>query len=395
MTTLMLLSSCGTVHQRFLQGDVIGFADEVQTSYAAPRGLFSELKSQERPWDLLNASEKAKMRQELTTIIPRGNNTTAYYAMELATERIKYVRRHYAKNDPQTKYYIFLLTDGIDNASPALAQKEKKILFSRTPEQYQKRLQKKLKSAMGLFANNTFEVYPMMFEGEDMQASKKRNRMSDEQFKAKTAEDMKCFRYSSIGEAPELISADNFRTIIEELKKKFVSSNYTFRVPKSYVNKNIRMNFENRHGQKISLIGNLQKMGFSYVLKNIQFDSPQATYHLKSRFCTEQGKSLVAHASPEGNDPLNVYFTIEDMRIGNSPYFPVKEKVEQEYEESNNFWQLNSEYQEVTKGAINTYFLLVVDGSNSLDGKNKQQNGFEQETDMAKEILDMLTERKH
>ena len=395
MTTALLLSSCGTVHYRFLQGDVIGFSDKVETSYDAPRGFFSELKPQLRPRDLLNASDKASMRQELTTIIPRGENTAAYYAMELATERIKYVRRKYAKNDPQTKYYIFLLTDGLDNASPEVAKQEKKILFSRTPEQYQKRLQKKLKGAMGLFAKNTFEVYPMMFEGEAMQSSKQRNKMSDAQFKQKVAEDMKCFRYSSVGEAPELISADNFRTIIEELRKKFISSTYTFRIPKSYVNKNIRMNFENRHGKKISLTGKLQKKGFSYVFSNIQFDDPSTTYYLKSRFCTEQGKSLIAHANPEGADPLNVYFTIEDIRIGNSPYFPVGEKVEQEYETSNDFWQLNSEYREVTKGAINTYFLLVVDGSRSLDGKNNQQNGFKQETDMAKEILDMLTEKRH
>ena len=254
VTSVLLLSSCGTPKNRFLQGDVIGFSDRVQTSYDNP-----QLKHPLRPWNLLNEEEKAKMRQELTTIIPRGENTAAYYAMELATERIKYVRRHYAENDPQTKYYIFLLTDGLDNASPEVAKREKKILFSRTPEQYQKRLQKKLKGAMGLFAKNTFEVYPMMFEGEDMKTSINRNKkMSEAQFKQEVAESMDCFRYSSKGNAPELISADNYRTIIEELRKKFISSTYTFRVPKSYVNKKIRMNFENRHGKKITLTGTLQ-----------------------------------------------------------------------------------------------------------------------------------------
>ncbi|MBQ7192039.1 MAG: hypothetical protein IJS00_04105 [Paludibacteraceae bacterium] len=92
---------------------------------------------------------------------------------------------------------------------------------------------------------------------------------------------------------------------------------------------------------------------------------------------------------------MNAYFTIEDIRLEGFPYFPIGEKVEQEYESAANFWQLNSEYQEVTKGAVNTYFLLVIDGSRSLDGKNGEQNGFEQETDMAVQILDMLTERLH
>ncbi|MBQ7192387.1 MAG: hypothetical protein IJS00_05900 [Paludibacteraceae bacterium] len=262
----LFLSSCATQHTRFLQGDVIGFSDEVRTSYRCPRGMFSTFKEQNAAWNLLDDDQVGRMRTEIKELPPRGQNTAAYYAMELAAERIKYIRRHYAKNDPQTKYYIFLLTDGLDNASPELAKKEKKILFSKTPEQYQKRLQKKLKGAMGWFAKNTFEVYPMMFEGEDMQATKTRNRISDEQFKEKLAKDMECFRYSSTGEAPELISADNYQVIIEKLKHTFVSSSYTFRVPKSYVNKKIRMNFENRKGQKISLIGVLKKQGFSYIL---------------------------------------------------------------------------------------------------------------------------------
>lgn len=393
--TISLLTSCATVNTRFLQGDVIGFSDEVNASYECPKGMFSFLKKQDRGWDLLNEAEKYTMRTQLKTIIPRGENTAAYYAMELAAERIKYVRRHYAKNDPQTKYYIFLLTDGLDNASPSAAKNDKKILFDITPEQYQVRLQKKLKGAMGWFAKNTFEVYPMMFEGEDMQATKARNKMSDSQFKQKLVKDMECFRYSSVGLAPELISAGDYKTIINKLREKFVSSSYTFRVPKSYMNKQIRMNFENTSGQKISLLGKLQKSGFSCILGDITLDNPKATYLKSSRFCSAKGKNLVAHASPSGEDPLNYYFTIEDLRLAGSPYFPHPQKVEQEYESSADFWQLNSEYREVTSGAINTYFLLVIDGSRSLDGKNGKQHGFEQETDMAVEILDMLTEKKH
>lgn len=390
-SAILVLTSCKTIHTRYLQGDVIGFADRVETSYNAPRGLFSVLKPQDRRgWDLLdNAQERETMRKQIQTIIPRGENTTAYYAMELATERIKYMRRH--MHDPQTKYYIFLITDGLDNASPELAKKEKKILFSKTPEQYKERLQKKLKHTMGWFAKNTFEVYPMMFEGEDMQETKDRNHMSNAQFKQKLEQDMECFRYSSVGEAPKLISADNFKTIIGELKKKFVTSSYTFRVPRSYANKKVRMNFKDARGQKVSLTGTLKKSGFSYVLTDISLDNPQATYSKTSRFCSKDGATFVAHAAPTGKDELNTYFTIEDFRIGTTPYFPQKKSVEQEYESSPGFWQLNSEYHEVAAGIINTYFLLVIDGSTSLDGKNKKQNGFELETKMALDIMDMLT----
>ena len=393
VTLVIILSSCATTKTRFLRGDVIGFSNEVQTSYNAPKGMFSFFKPQERGWDLLNDQERAEMRRQIKTIIPRGNNTAAYYAMELATERIKYIRRHEANNDPQTKYYIFLLTDGLDNASLEVAKKDKKILFTRTVEQYQRRLQRKLKGAMGLFAKNTFEVYPMMFVGEDMQDSKLRNKMTDQQFKQKLSQDMKCFRYSSVGEAPELISAEDYATIITELRNKFISSTYTFRIPKSYVNKKICMNFENRLGHKISLFGTLKKSGFQYVLSDIEFNDSLATYLKTSRFCSNGGLNLRSHAAME-EDQLNVYFTIEDLRLDNLPYFPVGNKIEQLYESEPNFWQLNSEYKEVTKGAINTYFLLVIDGSRSLDGKNGKQNGFALETDMAIQILDMLTDRK-
>lgn len=50
-----------------------------------------------------------------------------------------------------------------------------------------------------------------------------------------------------------------------------------------------------------------------------------------------------------------------------------RDRVEQEIAESG-FWQINSEYQEAPWQSVDTYFVLVVDGSRSLDGKNHDQN---------------------
>ncbi|MBO4738082.1 MAG: hypothetical protein J5606_00815 [Bacteroidales bacterium] len=219
---MFLLLSCATQHDNFFRGDVIGFSDKPTTSYRADRGLFMNLKPQSPPYNLLEGNETSKIRTDIKTV-PRGNNTTAYYAMELAAKRVNYIRRKIAKRDPLTKYYIFLLTDGLDNASSQVAKNEKRILFNRTPKQYQKRVHRQLKNAMGWFSKNTFEVYPMMYEGEDLLETKERNKLTDAQFKEMLKQDMECFRYSSEGKekAPELISADNFQSIITELRSHF------------------------------------------------------------------------------------------------------------------------------------------------------------------------------
>lgn len=384
---LMLLTGCGVINNRFLRGDVIGFSDRVEPSYYYEPGLFQVFKQQSAPYNLCTEEGQDALSISLNSI-SRGMNTTAYYAVEQAADRVKYIRRKVAKNDPQTKYYIFLLTDGLDNASPQVAKNDGVFWFDKTPEQYKKRLQRKLKGAMGLFAKNTFEVYPMMFEGEDIQANRERNNWTEERYQQYLQQQMECFRYSSTGEAPQLISSDNFEEIIMELRQQFLSSSYTFGVSKSQVNKQIRMNFVNEDNQKIVLTGTLHKSGFSYVLDDVKIDG--GTYLTTSQYCKKGGIQLLEVQRDKYD--INAYFTIEDLRIGKAPYFPLRDRVEQEIAEGG-FWQINSEYQEAPWQSVDTYFVLVVDGSRSLDGKNHDQNGFENEIDMANKIVDMLLPR--
>ncbi|MBP5516231.1 MAG: hypothetical protein J6X86_04690 [Bacteroidales bacterium] len=373
--SIMLFSSC-TEHKQFFRGDVIGFSDEVETSYTTTsRGMFMNFKPQSAPYNLLNENDVTKMKYSIDKV-PRGNNTSAYYAMELAAQRVKYIRKKIARNDPKTRYYIFLLTDGLDNSSPQVAKKDGRIMFSISPEKYQKRIQRKLKHAMGLWHKNEFEVYTLMYEGDDIEEAKRMNNMTDEQYDKILRNSMECFRYSSNGEAPELISANNFDSIIEKTKEKLKQTSYTFRVAKSYAGKKIRMNFKNNEGEEVTLTATLKKSLSSYSLTDVAL-SNGATATIKAI----------------SGDNINALFVIEDFQLKDGhAYYPKKSATTQDYEIQPGLWQRNSEYIEKTNEMINTYFILVIDGSRSLDGKNHDKNGFEEETDLAKEIMEIMME---
>ncbi len=380
------MASCGTPNKLFFRGDVIGFSNTPVTSYQANRGLLMNIQHQSDPYDLMQDQDLKAMRSQIKAT-PRGDNTTSYYAMELAAKRVKWIRRKVAKNDPQTKYYIFLLTDGLDNASPQVAKNEKRILFNRTPEQYKKRVQRKLKQAMGLFHKNLFEVYPMLYEGDDIK-DLKRN-VSQDKYEEMLSLYMDCLRFSSQGResAPELIHAEDFGEIAKKLNKKFHTASYTFRIPKSYCGKRIRMTFENDKKQVVTLEAELQKVLTSYYLTDIKL-SNGAT--IANNIKIQADKSF----EESQNDKINAYFVIDDFELNGNTYFPVPKKVKQEYEVSSGIWQINSEYREVVLSAIDTYFVVVIDGSKSLDGKSGTQKNFEKETKLATDIIDILSKKK-
>ena len=49
---LLLLTGCGTINNRFLRGDVIGFSDKVEPSYYSEPGMFQVFKQQGHPYNL-------------------------------------------------------------------------------------------------------------------------------------------------------------------------------------------------------------------------------------------------------------------------------------------------------------------------------------------------------
>ena len=142
------------------------------------------------------------------------------------------------------------------------------------------------------------------------------------------------------------------------------------------------MEFEDNRGRKVTMNATLTKSMSTYTLKDISFSDGVT---IKDR------KISLKSVEYNQSDNVNAYFVIEDFRLNGIAYYPAGKKVVQTYEAEPGFWQLNSEYEEVTESAINTYFILVIDGSKSLDGKNNKQNGFAEEIEMANTIKDILS----
>lgn len=389
MIVLFAFSSCSRENYLFLKGDVIGFSEDAKTSYSAEKGLFKNLKEQSAPYDLTTKEGIDDIRYFIRNDVPRGTNTSAYYAMELACDRIKYVRKHVAGNDDNIKYYIFLLTDGLDNNSKQAALNAKQHIFP--VKDYQKLLQKKLRKTMG-WSKNIFEVYPMLYEGDDIKSIMSENNMDEKSYQQMLREQFECFRYSSTGEAPELIYADNFEEIFSELRKKFVSSSYEFRVPKSYVGHKIRMKFVSLEGKEAEMTGFLKKTLGSYSLEDIEVTGMNIDI-INSKYATQSGKGIKA-STRQDSSKSNIFFHIEGLELDGKAFIVGRgnEDVKQYYQ-NNGIWIVNSEYSTENYATLLSYFIIVIDGSKSLDGINNNGDGFVKEQKMALDIIDLLVPR--
>lgn len=385
---LLGVTSCSTVRLSYLRGDVIGFSQDVRTSYQAGQGPFRALEQQSEPYDLLKDDDVARMHAFIDNDIPRGMNTSAYYAMELAVDRIKYIRKHSARGDKFTKYYIFLLTDGLDNSSAIAAENAGLTLAPIDPDKYPERLKQKLEKAMGR-SRNTFEVYPMLYEGDDIRSIMQTNNLDTATFHNYLRQKFECFRYSSVGRAPELIFSDNYRRIFADMRERFISSSYEFRVPKGFAGRKVKMRFMSSKGEEGELTGSFVRNGNSYTLQNLELKGMEINMR-SSAYATDDGHTLIAVTSNDSTNS-NVYFRIEELRRDGKA-FVVGDRARDvnQYYYDNGLWIVNSEYNSERIVNLDTYFILVVDGSMSLDGPDGNSNGFEAEKQMAREIINLV-----
>lgn len=386
---IFAFTSCSRVNYGYLKGDVIGFSQNVVTSYDAENGMLKNNKNQKAAYNLNTNEGKNAMIQFIDNEIPRGSNTSAYYAMELACDRIKYIRRHETGSDRYTKYYIFLLTDGLDNSSAQAAKNAGQHFIPVKTEDYPDYLQKKLRKVMG-WTSNTFEVYPMLYEGDDIKRIMTENNLDRKSYEEYLRSKFECFRYSSTGNPPALVFADDFKKIFSEMRERFISSSYEFRIPKSYAGRRIRMKFISNQGKVAELTGDFKKNLFNYTLENIQVNG--MTINIKdSQFSIREGTGIQA-ISQQDSTKSNVFFRIEELKcdgkafvVGDGP-----NDVTQYYKDDN-LWIVNSEYNTENFVNIDTYFIIVIDGSKSLDGPNGNSNGFSAEKKMAKDIIEMVS----
>jgi len=376
LVPLMALSSC-KIHESMAKADFIGFSSDIQPSFSSNEGAFKNWTTQSEPMDLLS-NEKAFI--EVVNNVTTDDNTALYYATDRAIDRLRYVRRKVVDYDPQTLYYVFIISDGLDNASVKVSHNHNQALLVSTPEQYQKRIARRLKNCMGISQNNV-TVYPMVLKGKDLQQVQRNNKMSDADFDAYLKDQFACFRYSTREVVPEVNIHTSFNDIYEQLKDEFLHSEYTFRVAKDYEGKYIRMTVKNQQGEKAQIEGTLKRTGISsYVLKDLVLNGVKADLR-DCRYVSMNKRDLKSQQNAYRSE--NVFFVLPDMRSSKTNALFMPEETIQEYQ-NGTIWQQNTEYTKKMKSNPNTYCIFLMDASKSMG------NDIEDAKTCVKKIVNMI-----
>ena len=373
---VLLGASCAVQHEAIM-ADAIRFSDDAVTSYTHKDGKFKNLYNQSSPYLLYDKNGFNKAGKEDLQKFIRGKETgkatAGYYALDLALDRTEYVRKHQFKNDPFTKSYIIYMTDGLDNASVQVAHNHKQLWFITKESSYAKRIQKKMKRVMGVckLQQNTFQVFPIMFLGEDMQENmKKRGANTLEERKKLAAEDMQYYRGASKGTTvPEVLVETDYKQIGKGFEGVLASSGFEFHVPVGYRDQRIRMKLTNEQGQHIEIEGLLTKMAGEWWLKEITYSDgvtiPDQRYAFRNKPLRE-----VAAVNKDDTKSLMVIFRLDDIRL-DGKNFKVQEAV-QEHERAG-FFETNTEYEMLKRNLSDSYVLMILDVSSSLRERLKDE----------------------
>ena len=364
----LLMASCSVQHDVFMRGDVIKFSDALTTSY----------KEGERPTDFDPKSKTHKsdymriMGFVTDTVIGRGNNTAALYAFDEACNRVKFIRKNVAKNDMKTKYYMILLTDGLDNVSCQVAKNMGKGNYS-TIQKYHEAWKRKMEKAMGR-KKNYFVTYPCMYAGDDMKKMKRENfntgneEQDSIQFTKYLEKQMSNYCFASKGNvAPRAIVAYTFDELKQNFFSQFENQNFEFHVPKGYVGKRIKMELTDDSGYKCSFEGTFVKKGSNFMLQNVKYDGLTINT-TNSDFVRKGGNELIAFNN-DSKDELTAWFRLTELKqLGNGgrdiKMTQTKSEVAQKFFEE--IWLTNSEYKSQANKDRNAYIIIAIDGSKSL-----------------------------
>lgn len=391
---VLLMASCATTHEIML-ADVITFADDANTSYTYRKGPFKNLFRQSQPYEVYkngkyNRKEAAAVKGKLDAIATTsGFNTAGYYALDLGLDRVKYVRKKVLKGDKQTRYYIIYLTDGLDNTSVQVAKNNRQGNY-KNEQQYIKKLDKKKSKLMGGGKNQQcFQIYPMLYIGDDLTKIQKQNKMNDTQFLNWAAEQMKPFEGASKGwEKQDAMLATDWTNLAEQLEEKFTSASYEFYVPKGYLNKRVRMTLHDENGVETTIEGFYTKKGGKYILKEVELKGG-----LSSKTGQTGNRSNLSVVTSFNNDDKKSdksWFKVENLNCngqnykvytGSNPDLAPK----QDYLDKN-YWLFNSEYEKSARASVNTYILFVADVSASLGA-----DGPIAESELLKGFYNMVT----
>ena len=396
----LLLMSCATPQKSMVLGDVIKFSDDVVRSYNYQDANHKNRHNKPYNLDLnsnkISRQDAFKERGEIMKFISdstigRNTNTAAIYAMDEACDRVKYIRKRIAKNDPDTKYYMVLLTDGLDNVSCQVAKNKHKGNYKNTAK-YLSKWQTKMGKAMGN-KKNYFVTYPCMYAGSDMEQIKQSNFKGDSiAFMQFLNEQLEGYRFASKGNSkPKAIIEGDMEILLNRFKAEFNKQNFEFHIPKGYVGKRVRMVIVDSlyNNKEYTIEGDFIQKGSKYILQDVEYKG--MTINTKnSDWVKNGGKQLIAFNN-DSKDALLAVFRINDLqRLGAGEKREIelsKCNVSQTYREGS-VWMINSEYAKQAQKEKNAYIIIAIDGSESLGNMRKA------ELDIAGKIVNYVLQLK-
>ena len=399
---ILVMASCATTHKIML-ADVITFSDDAQASYSTPNKakqlppyvIYQEDEVDNTSADNYKANGAFALKKQLTNFDKlQGKNTAGYYAMDLGLDRVKYVKNKILKGDKQSKFYIIYITDGLDNISVQAAKNHNKGSYASLKQYIEKQNQKKKKLMGGGKDQQLFQIYPMVYLGDDLKKIQEANKMSDAQFKEWMLKNMEGFTGSSQGwTAPRPMLSENWDSLAFELKDKFTAASYEFYIPKGYLNKRIRMTLHDDHipSHRTYIEGIYTKKGNKYMLRNVELKNGLFS-NLDKEGSKNGGRltnfSTILSFNNDDTKATESWFRIENLSFEydknnekaskNYKVYTGEEKdfvPKQEYEDGG-FWLYNSEYDGSALATVNTYILFIADVSSSLgtEGPKKESD---------------------
>ena len=380
----LLFGSCVTAHEG-IEADIAGFSDGVYGRINV-KNYNKKGKNMVPPFTISNTEGLVQMKNTVDMMRPQDVNTSLYFAKDFAAKRVKFVRKKILKRDPDARIYMIIMTDGLENSS---LQAAKNNHFGRygSIQKYQKAVKKRTKKAMG--KHNFWQVYPIVFIGQDLVNSFKDNNINDEksqqEFIKREFEPMRGAKGAPLKKndnvSPEVITSTDVEQLAEHFRQEFTAASFGFHIPKGYVDQKVKMQFfTDESGDKPAgeFAGIYKKKGSKYIFKiteksnGLTFLVPNKKNVLKS---TNKKKSDLISKFEVNRLRLNDKFIAIDNK--NVKQFVLKSNGAKRKDSDSNdgLWIWNSEYDAQAGTTTNAYIITLLDGSKSIlkeDAQNEE-----------------------
>jgi len=276
-------------------------------------------------------------------------------------------------NDPNSRYYIIFLTDGLDNVSTNLARINGRGMF-RDATEYAEALQERMRTLfsenvrtrtwdplaetsviineLDMNTTNSFQSFILFFKGDDIIKSQYTDNELNELLIP--------FTGSQNAQRPSVIINDNLNQLYEHFENEFDLS-FSFIIPRGYEGQRIRMLLNAGAVNEIWFEGNfvrtinpIQNNEFIYSIENITFSNG---------FSFENNDGKIYMNSMRNNSNV-VSFTINSLRLNNNNYIVRRNDNVQQWIYDGNKLRFNSE--SAATNSRNAYILFIMDTSSSF-----------------------------